>query len=81
MPIYITTQLHYYTSMNDHHEATAPQVLSFAAAQEYLGGISRSTLKLLTSSRQIRSLTIGRRRLIPKAELDRYIAERLKAAS
>jgi excisionase family DNA binding protein len=52
-------------------------ILSYAGAQHYLGGISRSTLKMLVASHSVGSITIGRRRLFLRDELDRYIASRL----
>jgi excisionase family DNA binding protein len=64
--------------MNGHKELPAA-LYDFPGAAAYLGGISRSTLKALASSGTIRSVTIGRRRLFPRAELDRYVADRLDA--
>lgn len=63
--------------MSDHIQPIARALMDYPAAQRFLGNVSRSTVKALVGSGRIRSLTIGRRRLIPLSELERYVAERL----
>lgn len=53
-----------------------PACLTAEQAARYLG-ISRAKLYELLGERALRSLTIGRSRRIPLAELDRFIADRL----
>lgn len=48
-------------------------LLDFPAAQAYLGGISRSTLKLLVWRGFLRPTRIGRRVLFSRRVLDDYI--------
>jgi excisionase family DNA binding protein len=64
---------------NRNSPSPAPALLGYDEAQKYLGGLSRSKLKALVASGVLKSLTIGRRRLLPVIELDRYVAERLAA--
>lgn len=45
-------------------------------ARSYLGNISDSMYKSLVASGQLREVAIGRRRLISRVELDRFIADR-----
>jgi excisionase family DNA binding protein len=61
-------------------EQVPTALLPYPDAQQYLGGISRSTLKTLAASGAIRSIAIGTRRLFPREELDRYIAASLEKA-
>ena len=63
--------------MKDQKRPLSPALLAYPEAQAYLGGLSRSTLKLLVARGTLRSITIGRRRLLPLSELDRYVSERL----
>jgi excisionase family DNA binding protein len=42
-----------------------------------LGGITRPTLYKLIGADEIRSVTIGRRRLIPASQIDEYITRKL----
>lgn len=41
-------------------------------------GISRSRLYELIAAGEVRSIKLGKRRLVPRAELARYLAERLE---
>jgi excisionase family DNA binding protein len=50
--------------------------MDYPEAQRFLGGISRSTLKMLIGSGQLRPVAIGRRRFIRVAALEQFIAER-----
>lgn len=52
--------------------------LGVEEAVRYLG-VARATLYRLMDSGTIRSFHIGRRHLLLKAELDRYIAQQVKA--
>jgi hypothetical protein len=49
-------------------------LLDFPAAQQYLGGLSRSTLKLHVWRGLLRPTRIGKRVFFQRAELDRFIA-------
>lgn len=53
--------------------------LSLVEAAHYLG-VSRAQLYRLLDSGDIRSFHIGRRRMVLRAHIDRYIQERLEAA-
>ena len=56
-------------------EAALDQALmDFPAAQKYLGGVSRSTLKLYVWRGLLRPTRIGKRVLFQRVELDRFIA-------
>ena len=44
-------------------------------AQTYLGGISQAQLSKLFKSGRLQSYTIGNRRYVTQAVLDKYIAE------
>jgi hypothetical protein len=57
-----------------------PQLLPERPAREYLGGISLSTLKVIVGRGDLKSVTIGRRRLYARADLDQYI-ESLRSTS
>lgn len=59
--------------------ALDPALLDFPTAQEYLGGISRSTLKLLVWRGVLRPTRIGRRVLFARRGLDEYIASQTAA--
>jgi excisionase family DNA binding protein len=57
----------------------APQygrLCSLEDARHHLG-VGRSLVKRLLATGEVRSVKVGSRRLIPIAELDRFIAERL----
>jgi len=43
-------------------------------------GVGRSTVFELFSSRQLRSVKIGRRRLVPQSAVDEFIARLLEAS-
>jgi len=43
-------------------------------------GVGRTTLYALLASGQLGSVSIGRRRLIPDSELERFIADRITIA-
>lgn len=49
-------------------------LLDYPAAQLYLGGVSRSTLKALVSKSGLRIVNIGRRTFFRRRDLDSYIA-------
>ena len=57
-----------------------PALLDFPAAQEYLGGVSRSTLKLLVWRGFLRPTRIGRRVLFSRRALDNYIDRQTRGA-
>jgi excisionase family DNA binding protein len=59
-------------------EVVVKAALSIDEAVVYLG-IRRATLYRLLDSGEIKSFHIGRRRLIVRSELDRFIAQRLEA--
>jgi len=61
-------------------QPTASALVDYPEAQRFLGNVSRSTVKALVATGAIKSLTIGRRRLIPLSELERFIAERIAAS-
>ncbi len=44
-------------------------------------GVGRSTIKALIARHEIRTFTIGRRRIIATSELDRFVAARLAEAA
>jgi excisionase family DNA binding protein len=64
-----TTELHPPTEDATHDRA----LLDFPGAQTYLGGVSRSTLKLLVWRGFLKPTRIGRRVLFSRRALDRYI--------
>ena len=47
---------------------------SINAARKRLGGISRDTIYGLLSSGRLASVVMGRRRFIPEAAMDEYVA-------
>lgn len=49
------------------------RLLDVDEARRMLGGIARSTLYQLIDRNEIRSLTIGRRRLIPSSAIAEYV--------
>jgi excisionase family DNA binding protein len=66
--------------MNGHILPTADAaLLDYPSAQTYLGGVSRSTLKTLVGSGELRVVNIGRRTLFRRYDLDEYIARRAKS--
>lgn len=64
------------------HNQDLPQsrLLAYDAAQAYLGGVSRSTIKTLVGRGELRPISIGRRTLFPRAALDAYIARQSDAS-
>lgn len=46
--------------------------------QERLGGVSRGTVKNLISSGALRSVKLGKRRMVPDSAIDAYIAALLE---
>ena len=60
------------------NSATMPQaavaLLNYEAAQAYLGGVSRSTIKLLVANRELRVVNVRKRTLFRRDDLDSYIA-------
>ncbi len=63
----------------DTFEPPTSALLDFDAAQNYLGGISRSTLKLLRAQGEIAAVNVHRRVLFPRAALDEYISRQVAA--
>jgi excisionase family DNA binding protein len=59
--------------MNEH-----PKLYPIPEAQEYLGGISRTTLHELAKRGEVAVVNIGRRAFITRASLDEYV-ERISA--
>ncbi|MDG2334434.1 MAG: helix-turn-helix domain-containing protein [Myxococcota bacterium] len=53
-------------------------LLSIAQAQDFLGGISRSSLYQLMGRHELPWVAVGRRRMIPREALTEYAAERLQ---
>ena len=51
----------------------SPRLLSITQAYQILG-LSRTSLYSLLASDRIRSVTVGRRRLVPREAIDEYIA-------
>ena len=59
---------------------TPPALLDFEEAQNYLGNVSRSTLKKLRARGDIAAMLVGEKRVMfPRDGLDDYITRRLKA--
>jgi excisionase family DNA binding protein len=59
-----------------HHgaeEEQTPRLLSVNSACQILG-LSRTSLYALMASGRIRSVTVGRRRLVPREAIDEFIA-------
>lgn len=51
----------------------ASALLDYQAAQTYLGGISRSSIKALVANNELRIVNVGRRTLFRRDDLDGYI--------
>lgn len=66
-----------------HQNSLTPDqaLLDFSAAQRYLGGLSRSTLKLHVWRGLLRPTRIGRRVFFRRGELDRFVASCTPGAS
>lgn len=60
----------------DTQSPVATALLDYQAAAQYLGGLSRSTLKALAANRELRVVRIGRRALFRRDDLDTFIARR-----
>jgi excisionase family DNA binding protein len=60
---------------------TSDELLSIPATAAKLGGISTWTVRMLIRTRQLGYVPIGRRRMVPASELDRFIATRTVAAA
>jgi excisionase family DNA binding protein len=69
----------YRAAAND-ADATGPTVLLRAEEAARLLRISRTAVFKLLASGELRSITIGRRRRIPRAALDDYVQNRLVLA-
>ena len=50
------------------------------AAQEYLGGVSRTTIYALIEAGEIQRVNIGRRAFVTRESMDRYV-ERLASGA
>jgi excisionase family DNA binding protein len=59
--------------------AVLAALLDYNATQEYLGGLSRSTLKALATNGEIRVVHIGRRTMFRRDDLDAFIARKSRA--
>lgn len=44
------------------------------ATQELLGRVGRTTVFELIRTKKLRSVKVGKRRMVPQSEIDRYIA-------
>lgn len=55
-------------------------LLDFPAAQDYLGGVCRSTVKKLVWDGILQPVRIGKRVLFPRSTLDEYIESLQKEA-
>lgn len=49
------------------------------ATRDRLGGIGRTTLFELIRTKELASVKVGRRRMIPQSQIDRYIERGLAA--
>ena len=58
---------------NSQRPGLTPRLLSIHQACQILG-LSRTSVYSLLASDQIRSVTVGRRRLVPREAIDEYIA-------
>lgn len=52
---------------------SAPPLLDYEAAQTFLGGVSRATIKKLVASQAIVRVAIGRRTFFTRESLCRYV--------
>jgi excisionase family DNA binding protein len=58
---------------------TPPALLDFEEAGNYLGSVSRSTLKKLRARGDIAAICVGQKHVMfPRESLDAYIARRLR---
>lgn len=53
-------------------------LFDYQAAAQYLGGLSRSTLKALAANSELRVVHIGRRALFRRDDLDAFIARKME---
>lgn len=60
--------------------SAATALLDYGAAQSYLGAVSRSTLKALAASGQLRIVRIGRRTMFRRDDLNEYIDRQTRGA-
>ncbi len=51
----------------------ATALLDYPAAQSYLGGVSRSTVKQLVATQRLRVVNVNRRTMFRRDDLDLYI--------
>ena len=51
----------------------ATPLLNYPAAQQYLGGVSRSTMKQLVASRELRAISVRGRTMFRRDDLDAYV--------
>jgi excisionase family DNA binding protein len=56
--------------------AEAPRLLSIKQAYHILG-LSRTSLYALMASGQLRSVTVGRRRFVPREAIEEFVADLL----
>lgn len=59
------------------HEDRASECYSMVEAAKQLG-VSRNTVFALVADRSLGSIRIGRRRLVPRIEIERFVASRLR---
>jgi excisionase family DNA binding protein len=50
------------------------KLLDIEATQEQLGGLGRTTVFELIRAGKLRSVKVGKRRMIPQSQIDAYIA-------
>jgi excisionase family DNA binding protein len=60
--------------------SAATALLDYEAAQSYLGAVSRSTLKALAATGELRIVRIGRRTLFRRDDLDDYINRKTRCS-
>lgn len=53
------------------------QLHDIETTQRLLGGVGRTTVFELIRTGQLRSVTVGRRRMVPQSQIDRFIAGQL----
>jgi excisionase family DNA binding protein len=66
------------TNKNPQHTWTDRPLLSVREAADNIG-LSRSTLYQLIKSGDVNSVTVGSRRLVPAAELERFVASLIES--
>ena len=60
-------------SIQPHPAGAPPSLFDYAATQQYLGNISRSTVKTLAGKGEIARISIGSRTMFLRSSLDAYI--------